>query len=90
MAADAVIAVDRGVISRFRERLRGLSDDVLAVMTRQSPAVHFASCVRIQDKHNEPIQPVPNILQLRTAEVDFPLYCKVVVIPVAAWPENLI
>ena len=39
MAADAVIDVDRGLISRFREGLRGLSDDELAVMARQSPEV---------------------------------------------------
>ena len=69
MAADAVIDVDRGVISRFRDGLRGLCDDDLAGMARQSPAVHFASCVRIQNKDNEPIQSVPNILQLRRSEV---------------------
>ena len=63
-----MIDVDRGVISRFRDGLRGLSDDDLAVMARQSPAVHFASCVRIQNKDNEPIQPVTNILQLRMSE----------------------
>jgi len=60
MAADAVIDVDRGVISRFRDGLRGLTDDELAVMARESPAVHFAACVRNQNKDNEPLQPVPN------------------------------
>ena len=84
MAADAVIDVDRGVISRFREGLRGLSDDDLAAMARQSPAVHFASCVRIQNKDNDPIQPVPNILQLRMSEVyevcmELGLPCRMVV-----------
>ena len=64
-----VIERDREVVSRFREGLRGLSDDDLGVMAMRSPAVHFASCVRIQSKDNEPIQPVPNILQLRMSEV---------------------
>ena len=64
-----VIEKDMGVVSRFREGMRGLSDEDLGVMAMRSPAVHFASCVRIQNKDNEPIQPVPNILQLRMSEV---------------------
>ena len=59
--AGAAIDVHRGENTRFREGLRGLSDDELAVMARQSPAVHFATCVRIQNKDNEPILPVPNM-----------------------------
>ena len=74
MAVDSVSDVVRGVLSRFRDGLRGLTDDDLAVMAREWPAVHFAACVRIRNKDNEPIQPVPNIRQLRLPSV--PEGCK--------------
>ena len=60
-AADALVA-------KFVESLRGLNDEELEALAYRSPAVHFASYVRIRDKNNEWCDPVPNILQLRMSE----------------------
>jgi len=57
------------LVEQFREGLRGKTDLELGQIALASPAVHFATCVRIQDKNNETRVPVPNILQLRMSEV---------------------
>lgn len=51
--------------ARFAAHLARLSNREIAALARLSPAVHFATCVRIFNKANELIRPVPNILQLR-------------------------
>lgn len=55
----------RATIKAFVDKLRSLTSRQLAAVARLSPAVHFATCVRIFDKRNELIRPIPNILQLR-------------------------
>ena len=40
---------------RFLRGFAGRSDEEMAEMALGSPAVHFATCVRIQNKDNEPI-----------------------------------
>lgn len=57
------------LVDRFRAGLVGRSDLELGEMALGSPAVHFATCIKIQNKDNMPIRPVPNILQLRMSEV---------------------
>lgn len=56
------------LIEKFRAGLKAATDEELGQMAMQSPAVHFASCISIQNKDNESIRPVPNILQLRMSE----------------------
>ena len=55
----------RSEVLSFAEKLRSLSPKELAAMVAASPAVHFSTCVRIFDKNNNLVRPVPNILQLR-------------------------
>jgi hypothetical protein len=57
------------LVDRFRASMVGKSNVELGEMALGSPAVHFATCVRIQNKDNEAIRPTPNILQLRMSEV---------------------
>jgi hypothetical protein len=53
---------------KFADTLRGNTEDELELLAFNSPAVHFATYVTIRDKDNKAINPVPNILQLRTSE----------------------
>lgn len=55
----------RQELSAFAQRLQGLETKQLAALAASSPAVHFATCVRIFDKNNELVRPKPNVLQLR-------------------------
>jgi len=55
-------------VERFRESIMGRTDQELSEMAMSSPAVHFSTCVKIHNKDNVPIQPIPNILQLRMSE----------------------
>jgi hypothetical protein len=56
------------LVERFAYTLANSTNEQLASMAMTSPAVHFASCVVIQNKENVEINPVPNILQLRMSE----------------------
>lgn len=53
---------------RFADSLTGKTDEEIEALAYLSPAVHFACFVTIRDKNNRPIQPVPNILQIRMSE----------------------
>lgn len=58
------------LVEVFRGSIEGRTDEELAEICRQSPAMHFATCVTIIDRDNKPLpRPIPNILQLRMSEV---------------------
>jgi len=56
------------LVKRFADSLVGKTEEDILALAYKSPAVHFACFVTIRDKNNRPIQPVPNILQLRMSE----------------------
>lgn len=60
------MATDK-IIERFRACM-ALKGEDLQVAALQSPAVHFALFTTIQDKDNQTVAPIPNILQLRMSE----------------------
>lgn len=72
-------------LEMFQKGLEGASEEQLAAMAAQSPAVHFTACVRIYDKNNDLIEPLPNILQLRMSEayevcMELGIACRMVVL----------
>jgi hypothetical protein len=58
----------RETVERFAAGLAAASEEDLAAMAIQSPAVHFSCYMTIRDKQNQMINPTPNILQLRMSE----------------------
>lgn len=52
----------------WQQSLKELTDKEKAALVSMSPALHFATCIKITDKSNELIEPVPNILQLRMSQ----------------------
>jgi hypothetical protein len=55
-------------IQRFAARLASATEEEIPVMAFTSPAVHFAHYMKIRNKDNRLIRPVPNILQIRMSE----------------------
>ena len=59
------VGATRRALGGFLGRLRDMTDRERAALCVASPAVLFASCVRIYDKAGELVRPTPNILQIR-------------------------
>lgn len=57
------------IVTRFRAVLLESTEEELQILAYNSPAVHFALYMEIEDKNKRWIRPTPNVLQLRISEV---------------------
>lgn len=72
-------------MASFAEGLADATPEEQSAMALRSPAVHFASQVKIYDKRNELITPMPNILQMRMSEayevcMELDVACRMIVL----------